>query len=97
MFARELQRLKCGAFGMRQAQQKDVGRKLSNHRDRGGTIRNFALNHESWFCFEKTTQAMSKDGMLTGNDQPDEFGVIGHGYPVDARVRAYTRARNGDL
>jgi hypothetical protein len=62
-----------------QAEQENVRRQLREHRDRCGTIRNFADDDQSWFCFQKAAQPVAKDGMLAGNNQPDEFGVNRHG------------------
>src|SRR3982751_4001574 len=78
MFDRELQRLDWRPPRVSQAEEENVRRKLREHRDRCGTIRDFADDDESWFCFEEATQPVAKDGVLTGNDQPDEFGGNRH-------------------
>jgi len=72
---------------MRKTEQENVRREVANQLDRCGTIRNLADDHESWFGFEKTTQPVAKNRVLTGNDQPDEFGGDGFGYPVATRFR----------
>jgi hypothetical protein len=56
-------------LGHRQIQKHDVRLKLAGQLDGFRAIAGFSDDFEIRFCFQQTTEAIPKNGVVIGNDQ----------------------------